>query len=614
MSDKERIFERDGRDAERGTAPDRRKFLECIGLTAFAGALGTPEANAQSLVSAPGAPVRAPSPIQGSAITEATIAEAEKLHALQFTSEERQRLIATIQNQVESVQAVRQVEWPRHLQPGVIFDPRLPGVSYPPQPNDVRLADWDAGPVPGDDTDIAYAPVIAQAQWIRTGRLTSERLTDIYLRRIERIAGALYCYITVTPELARAEARARDRELAAGTYRGPLHGVPYGMKDVIDTAGVPTTWGSLLFKERVPAEDATIVEMLREAGAVLLGKTATAELAHGATWYGGTCRNPWNPAEAAGGSSTGSGSATAAGLCSFSIGTDSLCSILNPADRCGVVGLRPTFGRIPVKGGMPLTPSLERIGPLCRVVEDAALVLAAINGPDPTSACSIDMGFEYGADIDIRRLKVGYSPHWFEEVGFGPGSMVPASAAHRQALEALASLGVELVPIELPDLPYSALIPNLYVEAAMVFEDLTLSDRDDVLGNQDAWPNGWRQARLLSAVDYLRIEQLRRHVMQIMHEMFGRVDALFGPTYGSFDLIVITNFTGHPGLTLRVGFTQSATRSLGTLPAPGSDAAKHTITQNVALHGRLFEEGKILALGRALEAKLNVWQRRPPVG
>jgi Asp-tRNA(Asn)/Glu-tRNA(Gln) amidotransferase A subunit family amidase len=601
-------------------SPKRRDFLKIGGTLAAAAGLGIrpheigkdPEivCGDRTADGPAGADDLVP---QVAEITEATIAEAEKLHALEYTPEERRMLLGTIQGQIDSVEAVRQVDWPRHLQPGLIFDPRLPGVAYPDQPDRVLLSSREASPVPSDDDDIAYASVLSQSHWIRSGQLTSERLTNIYLDRIERLAGPLYCYITVTPELALSQARARDRELAAGTYRSPLHGIPYGMKDVIDTAGTPTTWGSLLYRDRVPDEDATVVTMLAEAGAVLLGKTATAELANGATWYGGTCRNPWNTAEAAGGSSTGSGSATAAGLCSFSIGTDSLGSILNPSDRCGVVGLRPTFGRVPVKGGMPLTPSLERIGPICRVVEDAALVLGAINGLDPTSAASIDMGFEYDGEVDVSRLTVGYSPSWFESDGL-PGSASATSAAHLQSLDVLRSLGVRLVEIELPDLPYLSFIPNLYVEAAMVFEDLTLSGQDEVLGNQDAWPNPWRQARLLSAVDYMRTEQLRRLVMQNMHELFEQVDAVFGPTYGSFELVVLTNFTGHPGLTLRVGFAERPTRALGSLQPPGADETLHTITQNVAFHGPLFGEGKILALGRALEMELDVWQTRPPVG
>ena len=420
----------------------------------------------------------------------------------------------------------------------------------------------------------------------------------------------------MTPAVARAQAAAADRELAAGRYRGPLHGIPFGIKDLFDTAGIPTTWGAVPYRDRVPASDAAIIVKLRGAGAVLLGKLATGTLANGAEWFGGTCRNPWNPDEPAGGSSTGSGSATAAALCSFSIGTDSLGSILNPSDRCGTVGLRATFGRIPTAGAMPLTPSLDRIGPLARRVEDAALVLAVIAGADPTSATSTDMGFEYDAGIDLKALRVGYSKRWFERFGFARAASVPVSAAHLAALEALRALGIQLVEVELPDYPYTSLFNTLYVEAASVFEELTLDGRDEQLPDRNGtgWPDGWRRIHLMSAVDYLQAERVRRRIMNDFHDIFGRVDALFAPTYGSFELLAAMNYTGHPGLGVRAGLTQSATRDIGPLPAAGAPAATHTITQNVTFHGRLYEEGKILAIGHALETQLNVWHHRPPIG
>jgi len=548
-------------------------------------------------------------------ITTITIREAEKLHALQYTEAERRQLLQTIPGQVAAVVGLRQIPRPRELAPAIVFDPRLPGVEYPPQENRVRLAAGDPGPLPSDDADIAFAPVTSLARWIRTGDLTSARLTEIYLDRIRRIAPELYCYITVTGDLASAQARAMDAELAAGRYRGPLHGIPYGIKDVFDTAGIATTWGAAPFKDRVPTGDARIVEMLRDAGAVLLGKQATGAIANGYEWFGGKCRNPWNTDEPSGGSSAGPGSATAAGLCAFAIGTDSLGSILNPADRCGIVGLRATFGRVPTRGAMPLTPSLDRIGPLCRTVEDAALVIAAINGPDPTSPTSVDVGFSYDGELDVAKLRVGYSPGWFERIGFGPGASVPVARAHLNALEALNRLGVELVEVELEPLPYGFLINNLNVEAAALYEDMTLAGSDEQLEIQEsyAWPNSWRQARLLSAVDYLQLERFRRQVMEQMHRIFSEVDAVFGPTYGSFDLLLVTNYTGHPGISLRAGLGSSPTRSIMFTPVDPK-GPERTITHNVAFHGRLYQEGTILALAGALEAELGVWRHRPPVG
>ncbi len=549
-------------------------------------------------------------------LTTRTIAEAEKLHHLNFTATEREAIVQAIPGQWAAIDAVRALPRKRDLQPALVFDPRLPGVSYPPQRNELKLPP-SASPLPASDDGIAFAAVTEQSEWIRSGKLSSLRLTEIYLQRIERHAPRLLCYITVTADLARQQAAAMDRELAEGKWRGPLHGIPYGLKDVFDTAGIATTWGSSLFRDRIPDKDASIVTMLREAGAVLLGKVATAELANGATWFGGMCRNPWNPEEPAGGSSTGSGSAVAAGLCSFAIGTDSLGSIINPATRCGVVGLRPTFGRVPVTGGMPLTPSLERIGPLSRTIDDAAVVLAAINGADPHSATSIDMGFDYDAGLDLSQLRVGYSPRWWKYEGFWSESYlagaVPVSAAQQKAFEAVRATGAQLVEVDLPDLPYSALMKILEVEPAYVFEDLTFDNRDDQLvGNAATWGPMWRGARMLSAVDYMQIERFRRRVMQAMHQLLTEVDMLFLPTYGLFDLVLVTNMTGHPGLSWRVGFSESATRGLG-FNAEDPNGPKHRITQNVCLHGRLFDEGRMLALARAVEQQLDVWRDRPPL-
>ena len=545
-------------------------------------------------------------------ITAGTLAEAERLHGVTYTAEERDLLVQSIGGQVAGVLQLRDVPRELSLQPAITFDPRLPGVSYPEQADRIEMSDGAAGALPDAEADIAYASVREQAHWIRTGRLTSRRLTEIYLSRIERLAPGLYCYITVTADQALAQADESDRELAAGRYRGELHGIPYGIKDCFDTAGIPTTWGAIPFRDQVPDRDARIVTMLREAGAVLLGKLATASLANGYRWYGGKVRNPWNTEEHAGGSSAGPGSATAAGLCSFSIGTDSLGSILNPADQCGIVGLRATFGRVPTEGAMPLTPSLDRIGPLTRRVEDAVPVMAAINGPDPTSASSIDMGFEYDARIDPAAVRVGYSPDWFREVGFGPGASVPVADAHRNALDALRELGVELVEVELPPFPYQALIPNLYVEAATIYEALTLDGRDDQLP-PEGWPGAWRRVRLLSAVDYLQAERLRRGLMHDFHRIYSDVDVLFAPTYGSFELLMAMNYTGHPGISLRAGLDESPTRSAGPIP-DDPRGEPHTITRNVAFHGRLFEEGTILALARALEERLGVHHHRPPLG
>lgn len=588
----------------------RREFLSVA-----AGAVAS-AAQPRATPSAPLAASSSPPAGQGEPLSAASVTEAAKLHLLSLPEGSAATIATAMPGQLAAVAAVRAVPRPLELQPALIFDPRLPGVRYPTQPNRVSLHVGRRRALPRDELDIAFAPVTDLARWIRSGRLTSRRLTDIYLERIRRLDGRLFAWITVTEDLARRQADRADRELKAGRYRGPLHGIPYGIKDLFDTAGVATTWGATPYRDRVPTGNAAVVSMLDRAGAVLLGKLATGALANGATWFGGQCRNPWNPEEASGGSSAGSGSATAAGLCGFAIGTDSLGSILNPADRCGVAGLRATFGRIPTAGAMPLTPSLDRIGPLVRGVEDAALVLAAIAGPDSTSATSTDQGFHYNARVDLKAIRVGTSPTWFEQIGFGPGASVPVSQAHHDALAALRSLGVQMVEVALPQRPYFALINNLMVEAAAVFEELTLSGRDSELpvDNASAWPHSWRLVRFLSAVDYLQFERLRRLVMNDFHQIYREVDLLFGPTYGSFELLLAMNYTGHPGLSMRAGFIETPTR--GLVPAVPLDpsAPKHKVTQNVAFHGRLYQEGTMIAVARALEAKLGVADERPTLG
>ncbi|MCC5867836.1 MAG: amidase [Gammaproteobacteria bacterium] len=593
----------------------RRQFLS-LGV----GALGTAFAHPCGSAEATASPAAAEQ-ARSLDISAQTLWEAQKLHAVEFPHGELERLSDLLPAQIEDLLAVRRVPKALHLQPALRFDPRLPGRHFPPQENSVRLAQQDLEPAPTLQTDVAFASVAEQGHWLRTRQISSMALTEAYLARIHQFNPLLKAYITVTSDIAREQAENCDRELANGTYRGALHGIPYSLKDVIDTSGVPTTYGSEQYRSRVPDADATVAKKLKEAGAVLLGKAATAELANGATWFGGEVRNPWNPAEPSGGSSAGSGAAVAAGLCSFSIGTDSLGSILHPADRCGVVGLRPTFGRVPIAGCMPLTPSLERIGPLSRRVEDAALILQVINGPDPTSINSIDFGFAYDADADFPGIKVGYSPRWFERVGFGTsssslrdldelGDTVQAGEEYTRVLTALRTLGVQLVEVELPKLPYAALVRNLYVEAASVWEELTLEGRDAEL--IAPWADVWRQARLFSAVDYFQTERFRRQVMEEMDSIFSRVDLLVAPTYGNFDLLIATNFTGHPGLTFRSGFRMSPTRGLGASPFAG-ESRNFTVTANISFHGRLFEEGKIIAVARAVEEKLDVWHVTPSV-
>ncbi len=542
-------------------------------------------------------------------ITPDTIAAAERLMGVEYTAAERLQMLDNLEGQITQALARRAVPLANRVPMASRFDPRLPGFAMPHGADLLRLSPVSA-PLPANDEDIAFAPVTHLSAWIAAGALTSTRLTRIYLDRIAALNPDLECWAMVTPELALAEAAAADTLLAAGVNLGPLHGIPYGLKDLFDTKGIVTGWGAEPFRDRVPDRDATIVRLLRGAGAVLLGKTTVGALAYNDIWYGGVTRNPWNLNEGSSGSSAGSASATAAGLCAFAIGTETLGSITSPSQRCGTTGLRPTFGRISRAGAMALCNSLDKVGPICRRVEDTAIVLAALNGADSADRSSIAAPFAFDAGASIAGMRLGWLPE-----AFGEG----ATAVDHAALAAARRLGVEVVEVSLPDLPYGSLMNILYAEAAASFEDLTLGGLDDTLTWQDdgAWPNTMRKARFLSAVDHVQLDRLRYLVMQALDGLFQQVDALIGP-FMTGPMLIASNYTGHPCLHLRAGFENLGTRSpaslgSGKLTLGEADAAGRTFTvpQGISLWGRLYDEGPILTLGIALERELAVADARP---
>ena len=547
-------------------------------------------------------------------ITTADITAAEKLMGIEYTPEEREFMVDNLDGQIKAARARREVIFPNSQPPATSFDPRLPGQAKSSEQKPFIRSDSDPGPLPSAAEDIAFAPVTALSEWLRTGQITSRRLTEIYLERLKTFASKLECVVTLTEDLALQQAAAADEKLRAGTYLGPLHGIPYGLKDLFDTRGIVTTWGAAPFKDRVAERDARIVEQLRDAGAVLIAKTTLGALAFGDIWFDGTTRNPWNPNEGASGSSAGSASATAAGLVGFSIGTETLGSITSPSHRCGTTGLRPTFGRVSRSGAMALCWSLDKIGPICRSVEDTALVLQAINGYDPADHCSLDVPFNFDATMSVKGLRVGYIPAAFQDE--------EATDIDRASLEAVRRLGVELVEVSLPDLPYMSLMNLLFAEAAAAFEELTLSDRDDELVWQDvgAWPNLFRKARFMSAVDHVQLDRLRYQTMRVMNQVFNDVDFMIGP-FKIDEMLVNTNFTGHPCLLLRAGFAQSKSRGAASLGdgklSAGDESAEndrvYEVPHGISLWGRLFDEGLLCNLGMALETELNVCSQRPPL-
>lgn len=541
-------------------------------------------------------------------LTASDIAAAEKLMGITYTPEERAQMVTNLEGQLLSAQARRDVTLDNATPMACCFDPRLPGFAMPHGADALRLSPVSK-PLPDEVADIAFAPLTALSHWIASGQISSRRLTEIYLARIDRLNPKLECFATVTADLALAEADAMDSLTRAGVNLGPLHGVPYGLKDLFDTKGITTGWGAEPFQNRVPDADATVTRKMRAAGAVLLGKTTLGALAYNDLWYGGWTRNPWNLNEGSSGSSAGSASATAAGLCGFSIGTETLGSITSPSQRCGTTGLRPTFGRVSRAGAMALCWSLDKVGPICRSVEDTALVLAALNGFDAADRGSVAAPFAFDAGRSIDGMVLGYLPEAFAD---------GATEVDHAALKAAKGLGIKVKEVSIEDLPYGALMNVVYAEAAAAFEDLTLSDADDTLKWQDegAWPNTMRKARFLSAVDHVNLDRLRYRVMQAVGDMMGGVDALIGP-FMTGPMLVASNFTGHPCLHLRAGFEQMATRSAASLGAgkltTGEAEGTRTfrVPQGISLWGHLYDEGPLLNLGIALEQALDVASERP---
>ena len=491
----------------------------------------------------------------------------------------------------EDYAEIRTVSLDNSVSPALHFDPRLPGFDYEPGPRRFRPSRSTPAAIPEDLEELAFLPVTQLAQLVRTRKVSSVDLTKMYIERLKRHDATLHCVITLTEERALAQAQRADREIAAGRYRSPLHGIPWGAKDLLAVQGYPTTWGATPFQEQQFDEDATVVRRLDAAGAVLVAKLTMGALANGDVWFGGKTRNPWNPEEGSRGSSAGSSAAVAAGLVGFAIGTETRGSILSPCTRCGATGLRPTFGLVSRHGAMALSWSMDKIGPICRAVEDCALVLDAINGPDGRDETVIDMPFSWDTDRDPGDLRVGYLRSDFE---------AKPSESQREwydfnlaTLEAVRSMGIELVPLNLPEVPISALGFILRVEAAAVFDEMTRTNADDTLVRQDpsAWPNRLRTARAVPAVEYIQANRVRRIAMREMARILDGIDVYLSPTRGNN--LRITNLTGHPAVVVPNGF-----RSNGT-------------PTSVTFCGNLFRDSEAMLLARAYQEATGFHLRHP---
>ncbi|MCR4438801.1 MAG: amidase [bacterium] len=515
---------------------------------------------------------------------------AEAVAGLEFTEPERDLLMDGVNENLAAFEKLRAIPLDNSVPPALQFNPIPAGVTIATKKAKSRRSRVQLPPLPSRLEDVAFWPVTYLGELLRTRKVSSRELTQMYLDRLRRYDPHLKCAVTLTEERALERARRADEELATGKRRGPLHGLPWGAKDLLATRGYRTTWGSVPFKDQMLDYDATVVQRLDQAGAVLVAKLSLGELAWGDVWFGGQTRNPWNLEQGSSGSSAAPASATAAGLVAFSIGSETYGSIVSPCTRCGVTGLRPTFGRVSRFGAMALSWSMDKLGPICRSVEDCALVFQAIYGPDGKDLTVVDVPFAWDARADLRKIRVGFVQSAFED----PRRDQEAALRDAAVLDTLRSLGVDLVPVALPDLPVEALQFILNAEAAAAFDELTRSNRDDLMVRQvkNAWPNVFRHSRLIPAVEYIQANRVRTLLMQEMAKVMAQVDVYVVPTFGGNNLL-LTNLTGHPCVVVPNGFTEKGTPT------------------SITFVGKLFGEADLLRVAKAYQDATDFHLRHP---
>jgi Asp-tRNA(Asn)/Glu-tRNA(Gln) amidotransferase A subunit family amidase len=553
------------------TGLDRRRFLALLSaVAATPGVLAAEEAKKGT-------------------VTAEMLAQAEKVAGLELTGPERDLMLSGLDGQLADYRAIREFHLDNSVAPAVRFDPAPSGMTFKGE-SGFRLS--QAAASAASPEELPFLTVTQLGKLLRAGKVTSVGLTKMYLERLRKLDPVLHAVITYTEERAMEQAERADRELASGTDRGPLHGIPWGAKDLLAAKGYRTTWGSVPFQDQVIDEDAAVVERLEKAGAVLVAKLTLGELAWGDVWFGGMTRNPWNPEQGSSGSSAGSSATTAAGAVGFAIGSETLGSIVSPCTRTGCTGLRPTFGRVSRHGAMALSWSMDKLGPICRGVEDCAAVLQAIHGPDGRDATVVDAPFRWDPDLDVKRLRVGYLKSLFEEKPEeGREEWHDIDLA---ALEDLRKLGIELRPVELPKLPIEPLRLILTAEASAAFDELTRSGKDDLLVRQieQAWPNTFRQGQTIPAVSYIQANRIRSLAMREMARLFQEIDVYVSPSFGGSNLL-LTNLTGHPCVVLPDGFRKDGTPT------------------SITFLGNLFKEGDALALAKAYQDATGWHLKRP---
>ena len=520
-------------------------------------------------------------------VTFKDIESAEKIAGLRFSRKERNLMLRNLRRNIRSYEQMREVVLENHVPPSIQFNPLLPDMIIDKESISFSFSTDPEIQLPENLEDLAFYPITALAQLIRSRKITSVELTNLYLDRLKKYGPRLECVITLTNGLALKQAKKADEEIGAGRYRGPLHGIPWGAKDLLATKGIRTTWGAMPYKDQIIDKDATVVKRLEEAGAVLVAKLTMGALAMGDVWYGGKTKNPWNLEQGSSGSSAGPAAATSAGLVAFAIGTETLGSIVSPSTRCGVTGLRPSYGRVSRYGAMALSWSMDKIGPICRTVEDCALVFHAIYGPDGKDLTIVNAPFGWNPSSDLHQIRVGYLKKAFERKS-------KTKENDQATLETMRSLGIELIPFELPEFPARAISFILSAEAAAAFDEMTRSGKDDLLvrQGQGAWPNTLRQARFIPAVEYIQANRLRTLLMQKMAEQMKEIDVFVAPSYGSNSLL-ITNLTGHPTVVVPNGF---------------DDKGNPT---SISFIGNLFEEAKALRVAKAYQDATDFHHKHP---
>jgi Asp-tRNA(Asn)/Glu-tRNA(Gln) amidotransferase A subunit family amidase len=519
-------------------------------------------------------------------ITREIVAAAEKLIGLEFSDVERDSMLDGLKRNLKNYQKIRELKIDNSIPPALQFNPIPVGMTFDTQRKPLVTSPPGKVELSENLEDVAFYSIGQLAELIRTGRVTSLQLTKMYLERLKRYGPKLEAVVTLTEDLALAQARRADEEIAAGKYRGPLHGIPYGAKDLLSVKGYKTTWGAMPYKDQVIDEDATVIQRLEEAGAVLVAKLTLGALAWGDVWFGGKTRNPWNLEQGSSGSSAGSAAATSAGLVAFAIGTETWGSIVSPSTRTGVTGLRPTFGRVSRAGAMALSWSMDKIGPITRTVEDCALVFDAILGPDGIDQTVVDLPFNYNPNVNLSELRIGYLKEAFERD-------YPNKANDQASLEVLRKLGANLIPIELPDYPIRSLSFILNAEAAAAFDELTRSGRDDLLVRQikNAWPNVFRTSRFIPAVEYIQANRVRYQIIQEMAKLMSKVDVYVTPSFGVN--LLLTNLTGHPAVVVPNGFNDKGSPT------------------SISFIGKLYDEATLLAVAKKYQDATDFHLKHP---